>query len=67
VKRQTAIAYSSHNQRSPLKQSHHKAIAYSSHINSDRFSKNHITRRSLFAKSKTAMIALNDVKQMLGL
>jgi hypothetical protein len=26
-----------------------------------------ITSRSLFAKSKTAMIALNDVKQLLGL
>ena len=36
-------------------------------INSDRFSNNQITRRSLFAKSKTAMIALNDVKQMLSL
>jgi hypothetical protein len=45
----------------------HKAIAYSSHINSDRFSNHHITSRSLFAKSKTAMIALNDVKQILGL
>jgi len=36
-------------------------------INSDRFSNNHITRRSLFAKSKTAAIALNDVKPMLSL
>jgi hypothetical protein len=33
----------------------------------DRFSNNQITMRSLFAKSKTAMIAFNDVKQMLGL
>jgi hypothetical protein len=43
------------------------AIAYPSHINSDRISNRQITRRSLFAKPKTAMIALNDVKQMLGL
>jgi hypothetical protein len=33
----------------------------------DRLSNNHIASRSLFAKNKTAMIALNDVKQMLGL
>ncbi|GBO52770.1 hypothetical protein APA_571 [Pseudanabaena sp. lw0831] len=33
---------------------------------SDRKANNHITRRSLFAKSKTA-ITLIDVKQMLGL
>jgi hypothetical protein len=32
----------------------------------DRLSNNHIASRSLFAKSKTE-IALNDVKQMLGL
>jgi len=42
------------------------AIAYPSHINSDRLSNNHITRRSLVAKSKTA-IALNNVKKMLDL
>jgi|JFJP01.1.fsa_nt_gi hypothetical protein len=60
------IAYPSHKLRSPLKKTNQTAIAYSSHINNDRFSNNHITRRSLFAKSKTA-IALNDIKQMLGL
>jgi hypothetical protein len=32
----------------------------------DRFSNNHISSRSLFAKPKTA-IALSEVKQMLGL
>ncbi|MEA5478464.1 hypothetical protein VB774_12620 [Pseudanabaena galeata UHCC 0370] len=44
----------------------HLGEAQSLNLYSDRFSNNHITKRSLAAKSKTA-IALNNAKQMLGL